>query len=173
MFQQLETERLILRQWVESDLEPYSQLCADEEVMRWIGNGSTRTRAECAEAIERFSKDWMGRGFGLFALEVKHNGRFIGFCGLSIPTFLPEVLPAVEIGWRLHREEWGQGLATEAAQASMAFGFEHCGLQEIVSIHQVGNAASARIMEKLGMAFERATVDPSCSRPVHVYRKRP
>jgi RimJ/RimL family protein N-acetyltransferase len=93
----------------------------------------------------------------------------IGFVGLSVPNFLPETLPSVEIGWRLAADQWGKGLATEGARAALHFGFGQVGLTRIVSIHQVGNGASGRIMEKLGMRFERDTVDPSCGRPVRVW----
>ena len=137
--------------------------------MRWIGNGRARTREECAKAISAFERAWDEHGFGLFALELQASGRFIGFVGLSVPHFLPELLPAVEIGWRLAADQWGKGLATEGARATLAFGFGRAGLNRIVSIHQVGNDASGRIMEKLGMRFERETLDPSCSRRVRVY----
>jgi RimJ/RimL family protein N-acetyltransferase len=165
----LSTKRLLLRRWRQDDLDPYAELCADPAVMRWIGNGSVRTREECAKAISAFERAWDDRGFGLFALELQASGRLIGFVGLSVPDFLPEVLPSVEIGWRLAADQWGKGLATEGARAALAFGFGQVGLNRIVSIHQVGNDASGRIMEKLGMRFERETVDPSCGRRVRVY----
>jgi len=137
--------------------------------MRWIGNGTTRTRSECAEAISRFERAWDERDFGLFATELRSSGRLIGFAGLSLPEFLPEILPTVEVGWRLAADQWGKGLGTEAARAALDFGFGHAGLDRIVSIHQVGNVASGRIMEKLGMRLGRETTDPSCGRPVRVY----
>lgn len=112
---------------------------------------------------------WVQNGFGLFAIEQKLSGELIGFVGLSIPSFLPEILPAVEIGWRLARSAWGKGFATEGARAALAFGFSRPGLERIVSIHQVGNVASARVMEKLGMRLERQTVHPTNTRPVRVY----
>jgi RimJ/RimL family protein N-acetyltransferase len=86
-----------------------------------------------------------------------------------VPEFLPEVMPAVEIGWRLGRRFWGAGLATVAARAALRFGLIDRGLQRIVSIAQVGNDASERIMAKLGMHLERETFDPSCGRQVRVY----
>jgi RimJ/RimL family protein N-acetyltransferase len=163
------TERLVLRRWKADDLEPYAEICADSEVMRWIGRGQVRTREECARAVAAFERAWEDRGFGLFAVELRASRGFIGFVGLSVPDFLPEILPSVEIGWRLAAAQWGKGLATEGARAALAFGFGHLGLDRIVSIYQVGNDASGRIMEKLGMHFERETVDPSCARPVRVY----
>jgi RimJ/RimL family protein N-acetyltransferase len=165
----LSTERLLLRRWRQEDLDPYAELCADPAVMRWIGTGRVRTREECAKAISAFERAWDEHGFGLFALELQGSGRLIGFVGLSVPDFLPEILPSVEIGWRLAADQWGKGLATEGARATLAFGFGQAGLDRIVSIHQVGNDASGRIMEKLGMRLERETVDPSCGRRVLVY----
>jgi RimJ/RimL family protein N-acetyltransferase len=163
------TERLVLRRWRPEDLEPYVEICADSEVMRWIGKGQVRTREECARALASFERAWEGRGFGLFAMELRPARGLIGFVGLSIPDFLPEILPSVEIGWRLAAAHWGKGLATEGARAALAFGFGRVGLDRIVGIHQVGNGASGRIMEKLGMRLERETIDPSCARPVRVY----
>jgi RimJ/RimL family protein N-acetyltransferase len=165
----LQTERLLLRRWQPSDIEPYAELCRDPEVMRWIGSGSLRTREECVEAISSFEKFWEKRGFGLFAVELSSTQEFIGFTGLAVPEFLPEVMPSVEIGWRLARSLWGNGFATEAARAALEFGFSECGLERVVSIHQVGNDASGRIMEKIGMRLLRETIDPSCQRPVNVY----
>ncbi|MEM1435747.1 MAG: GNAT family N-acetyltransferase [Pseudomonadota bacterium] len=166
------TERLLLRRWESDDIEPYAVLCRDPEVMRWIGDGASRSRADCVTAIAGFEACWDANGFGLFAVETLDTGTFIGFAGLAIPEFLPEVMPAVEIGWRLARSSWGRGYATEAARAALAFGFEQCRLDRIISIHQVGNDASGRIMRKLGMRPSLETTDPSCGRAVRVYEAR-
>ena len=167
---EIETERLLLRRWVPDDHASFARMCGDPGVMRHIGDGSRRSAEEASRDIERFGREWEARGFGLFAVEVKRTGRFIGFTGLSSPEFLPEVLPAVEIGWRLTRSSWGQGYASEAAGAALAFGTEDLGLTDIVSIGQTANGASMRIMEKLGLVFDRRTVDPTCGREVQVYR---
>ncbi len=166
---EIETERLLLRPWQKCDLEPYRQMCSDPCVMRWIGDGSTRTTDNCREVIQEFTEEWSANGFGPFALETRDDRHFIGFCGLMTPNFLPEILPAVEIGWRLARPMWGKGLATEAAKAALSFGFDHAGLDRIVSIHQIGNDASARVMTKIGMDFDHETVDPTCNRPLRIY----
>jgi RimJ/RimL family protein N-acetyltransferase len=137
--------------------------------MRWLRDGRTLTIDESRQDIEGFERSWLQKGFGLFALEEKVSAELIGFVGLSIPAFLPEILPAVEIGWRLARHAWGKGLATEGARAALEFGFGRSELERIVSIHQVGNDASGRIMEKLGMHLERETVHPTCNRPLRVY----
>lgn len=165
----LETSRLLLRRWNERDIAPMSTINADPDVMRWIGKGATRTEEETRTFIERCEEMWETQGFGLFAVEMLESGELAGFVGLSIPAFLPEVLPGVEIGWRLGRSFWGKGIATEAAKEALRFGFENRGLREVLSICQVGNSASERIMQKLGMHLNRETVDPSCGRTVRVY----
>ena len=123
-----------------------------------------------AAAIGAFESMWEEKGYGLFAVELLDSRRLIDFAGLAEPAFLPEVMPAVEVGWRFAREAWGQGFATEAARAAIDFGLGTLRLPEIVSIHQVGNHASARIMQKLGMCFDRQLVDRTCGRLVRVYR---
>lgn len=164
-----ETHRLILRRWQAYDVARMAQINADPEVMRWIGSGSVADEARTRAAIARWEDEWDERGFGLFAVERRDTGELIGFTGLSVPEFLPEVLPAVEIGWRLARSAWGRGYATEAAGVALAFAFEQAGLDRVVSIAQLGNDASTKIMAKLGMRLERTTVDPSCGRPVEVH----
>ncbi|SLN43376.1 GNAT family N-acetyltransferase [Oceanibacterium hippocampi] len=138
--------------------------------MRFIVDGSVRTAEQAFRAIDLFEREWETSGFGLFAVERKDIGGLIGFTGFARPDFLPEVLPAVEIGWRFARAQWGSGFATEAATAALAFGTETLRLDGIVSICQVGNDASARIMRKLGLVFDRRTVDPGCGRAVLVWR---
>jgi RimJ/RimL family protein N-acetyltransferase len=166
----LTTERLHLREWRESDLEEYAPICADPEVMRYIGDGQPRTREETALSIERMRRGFADRGFGFLAATLRDTGRLAGFVGLGVPTFLPEIMPAVEIGWRLGRAFWGQGLATEGARAALADGFTRCAVDEIVSIYQPANAASGRIMEKIGMTRMLDTVLPAHGYAVRVYR---
>lgn len=160
----------MLRRWrLPDDVEPWWRVCADPDVMRWIGDGSTSTVDQARQAIEAYEAGWEGSGFGLFAAERRDTGELTGFVGLAVPTFLPEVLPAVEIGWRLGRPHWGAGLATEGARAVLAWAFDDVGLDRLVSIHQVGNDASARVMAKLGMHLERETVHPTLGRRLHVW----
>jgi RimJ/RimL family protein N-acetyltransferase len=165
----LETPRLLLRRWRDDDLDGFAAITAQPEVMRFIHDGRTLDRAATAERLAAYERHWDERGFGLYAAEVKETGELAGFTGLAVPTFLPELLPAVEIGWRLGRAYWGQGLATEAARAVVAHARASLGLRRLVSIHVVGNEASARVMVKLGMALERETVQPDTGRPVRVY----
>lgn len=167
---EIDTGRLLLRRWKSEDHVPFAAICGDPDVMRYIGNGATRTADETARSIAAFEKAWDERGYGLFAVEVKQTGDLIGFTGLSWPDFLPEVLPSVEIGWRFSRSSWGRGYASEAASAALSFAVRELGITDIVSIYQPGNGASARIMQKLGMIPDRRTIDPTCGREVEVYR---
>jgi RimJ/RimL family protein N-acetyltransferase len=166
----IETDRLVLRRWdVSGDLDAYAAICADPEVMRYIGDGRVASRDETAERLARYETTWHERGFGLFALERRDSGELIGNAGLAVPSFLPEVLPAVEIGWRLGRAHWRQGFATEAARAVLVFAWEKVGLERLVSVHAVGNDASGHVMQKLGMHLDRETVHPRNGRAVRVY----
>ena len=165
----LETPRLLLRRWRSDDLDGFAAVNAQPEVMRYIHDGRTLDRAATAERIATYQRHWDEHGYGLYAVEVKETGELAGFTGLAVPVFLPEIMPAVEIGWRLGRAHWGRGLATEAAQAVVAHTRAELGLRRLVSIHVVGNEASARVMVKLGMTLERETVQPDTGRRVRVY----
>jgi RimJ/RimL family protein N-acetyltransferase len=167
----LETERLVLRAWEARDLDPYAALCADPEVMRFIGSGTPQTREQAGAAMASFRDTWDERGFGLWCVTRPGEDRCLGFVGLAVPEFLPEVMPAVEIGWRLARAEWGHGYATEAAAAARDFAFGAAGLDRIVSIAQPANHASTGVMRKIGMTLERATIHPARGVPVVVYEQ--
>ncbi|MGA5320952.1 GNAT family N-acetyltransferase [Streptomyces seoulensis] len=168
----LETPRLILRRWREEDIAPMAAVHADPVVMRWIRDGGVRDEEQTRRGVRAWESEWESEGFGLFAVEIRSTGELAGFTGLSVPGYLPELLPAVEVGWRLGRSHWGQGLATEAATAAIRFGFEERGLKRIVSIAQVGNDASERIMTKLGMRPVRETAHPVYGRRVRVFELR-
>ena len=165
----LETPRLLLRRWRDDDVLPFAAINADPEVMRWIGDGSVRDEEQTRANIEAWEQLWEAEDFGLFAVELRSSGELVGFTGLAVPHFLPEVMPAVEIGWRLGRPYWGRGLATEAARAAIRYGFRERELERIVSIVQVGNGASERIMVKLGMRLDRELVAANSGRPTRVY----
>ncbi len=153
----IETGRLLLRGWRDEDLEPYARLCADPDVMRFIGDGSTLTRERSEEQVSRFIGHWDERGFGLWALEEKGSGAFVGFAGLAYQKDWPEGEHKTEVGWRLGREFWGRGLATEAARAGVAYGFGTLGLERIISIIQPDNMASRRVAEKAGFTLRGET----------------
>jgi RimJ/RimL family protein N-acetyltransferase len=149
----LQTERLVLRRWRAEDRAPLAAINADAEVMRWIGSGRVLGRGLSDELVDRFEREWEQSGHGLWAVSRRDDpsGALLGFCGLTAPMFLPDVLPAAEIGWRLARSAWGMGVATEAAHATLAFGFQQAGLAEIVAVVAPENARSLRVAEKLGM----------------------
>ena len=166
---ELVTARLRLRRWREADVGAMAAINADPEVMRWIGDGSVFDHAATTAEIAAFEQVWQSYGFGRFAVEIRDTGDLAGFTGMAIPEDVPDVMPAVEIGWRLGRPYWGRGLATEAAQAALQFAFTGGGLDRVVGIHVVGNDSSARVMLKLGMHFERETSDIVYGRALHVY----
>jgi RimJ/RimL family protein N-acetyltransferase len=147
---EIETARLRLRTWREDDLAPYARICADPEVMRYLSGPMTRQHSE--QQVSEFVRHWEERGFGLWAVEEKSSGAFIGFIGLLYHEDWSEGNHRTEVGWRLARPFWGRGLATEGAMASLRYGFEEVGLDRI-SIAVPENLASRRVMEKLGMTL--------------------
>ncbi|MEV4377870.1 GNAT family N-acetyltransferase [Streptosporangium sp. NPDC049644] len=167
----LTTERLLLRGSNEDDIDPLAAMNADPEVMRYIGDGAVlpSDRDRTAAGIARAQREWEERGFGMLSVVVRETGQFAGWVALTEPTFLPEILPAVEIGWRLSRRHWGVGYATEAAGALLRFGLIDCGLDRVVSIRHVDNLRSKRVMDKIGMRFGLETVVPAHGRPVAVH----
>ena len=150
----LTTDRLLLRQWRDSDREPFAVLNADPAVMEHFPASQTREQSDAL--IDRNIPEIDGRGWGLWALEVRETGEFIGFTGLSVPSFEAHFMPAVEIGWRLMKGAWGNGYATEAARASLAHGFGPAGLDEIVSFTTTTNLPSQRVMQRIGMTHDEA-----------------
>ena len=151
------TARLLLRRWHDEDLEPYARICADAGVMRYIGSGFPLSREQSEAQISGFVRHWDQRGFGLWAVEHKATGAFIGFVGLAHQDGWTESEHKTEIGWRLDPAYWGRGLATEGAVASVRYGFEELGLERIISIIQPENAASRRVAEKAGLTLRGET----------------
>jgi RimJ/RimL family protein N-acetyltransferase len=148
------TERLILRRWQESDRKPFARMNADLRVMKFFP--ATLSARESDSFADRIGAHFQQHGFGLCAAELRGDGSFIGFIGLNVPQFQAQFTPCVEIGWRLAADYWGQGLATEGAQAILDYGFETLRLNEIVSFTVPSNRRSRRIMEKLGMTHDPA-----------------
>jgi RimJ/RimL family protein N-acetyltransferase len=148
MASQLRTERLLLRQWRDEDLDVWAAMNADPEVREFFPDLLTRERA--AASLEYFRGRLAERGWGWWAVEVAATGEFIGMAGLDP---VDEGLPfhGVEAGWRLVRTAWGKGYATEAARAVLAYGFETLRLPEIVAIAAAGNVRSHAVMRRLGM----------------------
>lgn len=163
-----ETARLILRPVGLADLDGLCRLNADPEVMRFILDGSTLDHEETAARLAAMQGHWREHGYGIFGLRWRPTDEFVGWAGVATPTFLPEVMPAVEIGWRLLHQWWGRGLATEAARDVLRFAFDDIGLDRLLSIRHLDNDASGRVMEKLGFQAYLRTVVPVYGQPVTV-----
>ena len=130
----LRTPRLCLRSWNDDDLAAFAAMNADPRVMEHFPN--TLTQSESDALAGRIREKLDRSGYGLWAVEVVGVARFIGFVGLSEPTFQAHFIPCVEIGWRLACEHWARGYATEAARTALAFAFENLRLDEVVSLRQ-------------------------------------
>lgn len=151
---ELKTPRLILRGWRESDRGPFADLNRDPEVMEHFP--APLSREESDAFVDRNIDSQQHENFCFWALERRETGAFIGFTGLAVPTFEAHFTPAVEIGWRLARDAWGQGYASEAARAAMRHGFEQVDLDEIVSFTTPANVRSQAVMARLGMSHDPA-----------------
>ncbi len=147
---EIETPRLRLRHWIEDDFEPLAAMCADARVMEFFP--APFSREESAAMWKRIHDHFSDHGFGPWAVEV--DGEFAGAMGLNwITRFETHFTPCIEIGYRFRTEFWGRGLATEAGEATLRYGFERLGLQEIVAFTIPANKRSRRVMEKLGLVF--------------------
>lgn len=151
---ELHSPRLLLRRWRAEDRTAFAAMNGDPEVMRHFPACLSPEQSD--RVAERIEADFAERGFGFWALECKDSGAFIGFTGLRPVTFAAPFCPAVEIAWRLARSHWRQGLASEAARAALACGFEQLGLEQIVSFTAVENLASQRVMQAIGMRHDAA-----------------
>jgi ribosomal-protein-alanine N-acetyltransferase len=145
----IRTERLILRRWWDSDRAPFAALNADPEVMRYFK--APLTRAESDAWIDVIDDVIAATGRGLWAVERIEDGAFLGFTGLW--PFRPDLPlhPHIEVGWRLARSAWGRGYATEAARASLVYGFQRLGLEQVFSITATDNRRSEAVMRRIGM----------------------
>jgi RimJ/RimL family protein N-acetyltransferase len=150
--ERLETDRLVLRTWRADDREPFAALNADARVMAHVGARRPLARDESERLLAQITRHWDEHGFGLWAVERRCDGAGpIGFVGLAVPSFLPAVPPAVEVGWRLAAAWWGRGYATEAARASVDCAWTALRLERVVSIIHPANERSLRVAAKLGM----------------------
>lgn len=150
----IRTPRLMLRSWRETDLPAYAALNADAEVRRWFPGTLTREDSDAQAA--KLQSHITARGFGFWAVEAPGVAPFIGFVGLQHVSFAAPFTPAIETGWRLAREYWGNGYATEAARAALAHGLGPLALPAIVAFTVPGNTASRRVMERIGMQHDPA-----------------
>ncbi|BAJ26970.1 MULTISPECIES: GNAT family N-acetyltransferase [Kitasatospora] len=159
VIRELATPRLLLRQWKDTDLDRWAELNADPEVRRHLG--PVLDRAEAAAALEHFRTELGQRGWGWWAVELRSEQRFLGFAGLDpVDDGMP--VTGIEAGWRLHRDAWGHGYATEAGRAVLHYAFEELGLPEILALIAADNAPSRAVARRLGMAHDPAAdfLDP-------------
>ena len=145
----LETDRLIMRMWRETDSEAYAELCADPEVMRYLG-GKTFDRTEAWRHMASMIGHWYLRGYGIWAVEEKASGRLVGRIG----CINPEGWPGLEVGWTLKREFWGKGYATEGARRALEYAFNELDKPHVISLIHADNGASIRVAERLGEKLE-------------------
>jgi RimJ/RimL family protein N-acetyltransferase len=149
----LETERLILRGFRESDLDAYAEMSASEEVMRYIGTGKVLSRGESWRSMAAIIGHWYLRGYGLWAVEEQQSGEMIGRVG----CWKPEGWIGLEVGWSLRRAFWGRGFATEAGLVSIDYAFTKLQQSHVISLIHPDNKASRRVAEKLGEKLEAET----------------
>jgi RimJ/RimL family protein N-acetyltransferase len=170
----LETSRLRLARWEpRRHLEALVALNGDAEVMRFIGTGRAATRLEAERQSLAIAAHWDRFGFGLWAVSPRAGeGRVLGFAGLSHPLWFPAEADEVEVGWRLQREAWGQGFASEAGRAGIELAFGTLGLDRVVSYIQTENTRSQAVARRLGMALDRVAMHPTLGHDVEVWRLR-
>ncbi|MCL2393478.1 MAG: GNAT family N-acetyltransferase [Acidimicrobiaceae bacterium] len=163
------TERLVLRPIDEGSVELLEPTFAKEEVWRFPF-GRAFTRLETEAFVTSQVEHWETLGFGLWTVSERGSPFVVGYLGLSVPTFLPEVLPAVEVGWRLDPEVWGRGYATEGARAALRAAFDGLFLEQVISLPQTENSPSVRVAERIGMRCERTVIAPATANrgPVEV-----
>lgn len=150
----LETKRLILRRWRADDVEPFAALNGDPDVMEFFPK--LYDVEETAAMINRMEEGFKENDYGLWAVELKETGEFVGMVGLSSPRFTAHFTPCVEVGWRIAKHHWNKGYATEGALEALKDGFDRLGLQEIVAMTAAHNKRSMRVMEKLHMTRDPA-----------------
>ena len=166
----LTTPRLGLRRWLPSDLEPFAQMNQDPAVREFFPG--LLTYDETKEMVESLERHFDQHSYGFYAMDLLETGEFLGFTGLSHPSMDAWFTPCVEIGWRLKKEAWNRGYATEAALACLRHGWDVLGLSKIYAYTAVLNVRSERVMQKIGMrkagGFEHPKIAPGHPLRLHV-----
>ena len=170
----LQSDRLILRQWTEEDFSPFAKICADKDVMHFFPK--TLTEQESHDMARKVQSLIDSRGWGFWAVEIPNEAKFIGCVGLNVPKESMPFAKNVEIGWRLAKDFWGNGYATEAAKEVLRYAFVELNLNEVISFAPLGNKASQHIMMKIGMSdtgnnFNHPELDASHPQSEHVLYK--
>jgi RimJ/RimL family protein N-acetyltransferase len=165
---ELQTERLRMRSLCIDDLDAYTRMYADQEVMRFLEQGTPLGRDAAFRSMAVHLGHWQLRGYGQWALEERASRRFVGRAGL----WQPEGWPGLEVGWVLVREAWGMGYATEAGQAALDYAFDVLQADEVISLIRPENVGSIRVAERLGETYQRDV--ELLGEPARVYaRARP
>ena len=149
----LETERLILRMLSLGDAEDYARICADPEVVRYLGEGKPLSKLEAWRSMAFMVGHWQLLGYGMFAVEEKTSGKLLGRIGFLNPAGWP----GFELGWTLARESWGQGYASEGARRALRYAFEDLDRDHVISLINPDNTASIKVAERLGEKLEGKT----------------
>jgi len=166
---EIDTGRLRLRPPMADDIEDLSRIQQDPEMMRYMSDGHLPTVEETQSWLTWHADLWRQRGFSVWSVELKPERNFIGWLGITEPTWFPELMPTPEIGWFIDRDYWGQGLATEGAIAAIRFAFDELDIERLIGIYNAQNLASGRVMEKIGMTFWKETPHPRFGFPLRVY----
>lgn len=164
----IETSRLFLRDWEQTDLEPFRRLNADAMVMQYFPRALSNEDTNAF--YEVIQSEIQQCGYGLYAVELKENKEFIGFIGFHKATFEADFTPCIEIGWRLKQEAWGKGYATEGATACLQYGFNELGFKEVYSFTADINKPSQKVMKKIGMCFVKSFNHPKVQKDSPLYK---
>lgn len=164
------TERLILRTWETKDVEQCIEMNQDADVMKYFP--AILTKEQTIQFYDRVQKHFLENGFGLYVVENKQTKAFMGYTGFMIANFEASFTPCVEIGWRFKKQYWGNGYATEAANACIQYGFSKLGFDKIYSFTATPNIKSENVMKRIGMVktgtFNHPKIDKDHILNVHV-----
>lgn len=153
-FPEIETGRLILRQFSENDIPDFVRIYGDEDGMLYMGKGA-KTPQESAQSVRWKMKHWVDRGYGLWCVEEKKSGSVVGHCGVAWLEWMNDI----EIAYLISRDHWGKGYATEAVTAAIAYGFEVVHAPQIIAIIRPDNVQSERVAEKAGLKYFKDTTN--------------
>lgn len=149
----IETERCILRDIEESDVDGLFELDSDPEVNKFLGNRPLKTIDEAEKIIRFIRKQYQENGIGRWAIIDKETHDFMGWTGLKLESKIRKEVSYYDLGYRLKKEYWGKGIGTETARASLHYGFNQLALHEICAAAHIHNEASNRILQKIGLDF--------------------
>jgi len=149
----IETPRLRLRPLTDADMEPYLAMAADPEVTRYV-SPTPIPRADAEAAATHYRRLLETKGYGYWAIEVNRSASFAGIILLQNVKFTAAFTPAIEVGWLLPREHWGNGYATEGGRAALGYAFTTMKLDEVVALTAASNIPSQRVMQRLGMTHD-------------------